>query len=91
MTLLRINKGVDTGPIYGYYRCDFDESIDSHVIIQNKVVLDNLDGLRDKLFEIADGRAATLDTTGRASAEWGQPWLTSYLAWKSRAMKGGRC
>ena len=43
----------------------------------------------DVLVEIADGRATTLDTTGRASAEWGQPWLSSYLSWKSRAKRGG--
>ncbi|WP_406695903.1 formyltransferase family protein [Singulisphaera sp. Ch08] len=89
MTLLRIDRGVDTGPVYGYFHCDFNEITDSHVIIQNKVVLDNLDRLRDKLFEIAEGRASTLDTSGRTSTEWGQPWLTSYLAWKSRANQGG--
>lgn len=87
MTLLRIDRGVDTGPAFEFYRCEFDEVNDSHVVIQNKVVLDNLDRIGAKLLEVCEGRAAPIDTTGRPSAEWGQPWLTSYLAWKARARK----
>ncbi len=87
MTLLKIDRGVDTGPAYEYYRCDFDEVNDSHFVIQTKVVLDNLDGIGAKLREAHEGRAKPMDTSGRPSAEWGQPWLTSYLAWKARARK----
>ncbi len=85
MTLLRIDKGVDTGPVYGFFTYDFDEVGESHVVIQARVVLENLDGLGAKLSEIMAGSAQTIDTTGRASASWGQPRLTSYLAWKRRA------
>lgn len=85
MTLLRIDKGVDTGPVYGYFRCSYDERADSHIVIQHKVVFDNLDDIRAKLTEIHDGRAAPLDTSGRPSAAWGQPWLSSYVGWKLRA------
>lgn len=85
MTLLRIDKGVDTGPVYGYFRCTYDEQTDSHIIIQQKVVLDNLDALRTRLTEIHTGRATPLDTTGRPSGEWGQPWLTAFWAWRRRA------
>ena len=74
-----------TGPVYGYYRCDFDETRDSHHVIQHKVVFDNLDSLRGKLQEIYDGRAVTIDTKGLPSGEWGQPWLTSYLSYLRRA------
>jgi hypothetical protein len=87
MTLLRIDKGVDTGPVYGYYRCLYDESKDSHIVIQHKVVFDNLDGLRDKLLEIHAGKAERIDTSGRPSGEWGQPWLTAYLAWRQWARR----
>ena len=31
------------------------------------------------------GAAGRIDTTGRKSAEWGQPWLTKYLYWKRQA------
>lgn len=85
MTLLRIDRGVDTGPVYGYYGCAYDEVNESHIVIQHRVVLDNLCELREKMREIYEGRAATLETGGRASAAWGQPWLSSYLRWKSRA------
>lgn len=85
MTLLRIDKGVDTGPVYGYFRCTYDETTDSHIIIQQKVVLDNLDALQARLLEIHAGRANPLDTTGRPSGEWGQPWLTAFWSWRRRA------
>jgi hypothetical protein len=87
MTLLRIDKGVDTGPPFGYYSYDFDEARESHYIIQNRVVLENLAALRSKLLEIFNGTAEPMNVTGRPSAIWGQPWLSKYLAWKSRAKR----
>ena len=87
MTLLKIDRGVDTGPVYGYYTYAFDERTESHVRIQHRVVLENLDVLRDKLLDIHAGRARPLDTRGRQSATWGQPWLSSYLRWKRRARR----
>jgi methionyl-tRNA formyltransferase len=88
MTLLRVDKGVDTGAVYGYYTCNFDEATESHAVIQQRVVLDNLDAIRQKLQEIHLGRAQTVDTSGRMSATWGQPWLSRHLRWKWRARKG---
>jgi len=87
MTLLQIDKGVDTGPIYGYYSCDFDEARESHIVIQSRVVFDNLDALRAKIEEIMSGRALRIDISGRLSRAWGQPWLTSYMRWKRAARK----
>jgi folate-dependent phosphoribosylglycinamide formyltransferase PurN len=89
MTLLRIDAGVDTGPVFGYYSYDFDERAESHAVIQKRVVLENLDALRDKLLEIHRGEAVPLDTTGRHSAVWGQPWLTKYVRWKLAARRTG--
>jgi methionyl-tRNA formyltransferase len=90
MTLLRIDKGVDTGPVFGYYTYPFDELRESHIVIQHRVVLENLDALRIKFLEIFNGTAIQLNTSGRSSATWGQPWLTKYLKWKSRAKRGSR-
>ena len=90
MTLLKIDKGVDTGPIYGYYSYPFDEISESHFVVQSRVVLDNLDALRDKLAEIDRGEALTIDVKGRRSGEWGQPWLTRYLKWKAAARRKQR-
>jgi hypothetical protein len=87
MTLLRIDKGVDTGPAFGYYSYAFDEVQESHIVIQHRVVLENLDALRGKLLKIFDGTAVPLKASGRPSAAWGQPGLTKYLAWKSQAKK----
>jgi len=78
MTLLRIDAGVDTGPVYGYFRVRAEPN-ESHVVTQHRVVLDHLDGIRDRLRAIEAGTATAIDTTGRRSAAWGQPWLSAYL------------
>jgi hypothetical protein len=87
MTLLRIDKGVDTGPIYGYYSYPYNELKESHIVVQARVVLDNLPILEKKLVEIYQGEAKPLGTKDRHSATWGQPWLTRYLQLKRRARK----
>jgi hypothetical protein len=87
MTLLRIDSGIDTGPTFGYYTYPFDEVHESHIIIQHRVVLENLDALRSKFLEIFNGTAIPQNTSARLSATWGQPWLTKYLRWKSRAKR----
>jgi len=78
MTLLRIDKGVDTGPVFGYFRVRADGA-ESHVVTQHRVVTENLDAIRDKLLEVEGGTAAPIDTSGRRSAEWGQPWLSAHV------------
>jgi methionyl-tRNA formyltransferase len=87
VTLLRIDRGVDTGPVFDYFRCDFDPVRDSHVVIQYRGVLDNLDAIAARLHEIDAGAARPIDTSGRTSRAWGQPWLTRYLRWKRRARR----
>lgn len=82
MTLLKINRGVDTGPVHGYFRCQFDEHAESHHVIQHKVVFDNLDAIQARLLEIHHGASAAIDTRGLPSGEWGQPWLTSYMRYR---------
>lgn len=87
MTLLKIDKGIDSGPVYGYYSYDYDEVNESHFVIQNRVVLENLDAIRDKLCEIGRGVAEPIDIRGRSSNTWGQPWFTRYLLWKYKARR----
>ncbi len=90
MTLLKVDEGVDTGKIYGFYSYPFDSRNESHIRIQNRVVLDNLPQLQAKLEEIVAGQAAAIDVTGRESGVWGHPWLTRYASWKRRARREGR-
>jgi hypothetical protein len=87
LTLLRIDKGVDTGPVYGYFSYPFDEVAESHIVVMTRVVTDNLDAIRDRLLDAVAGRATPIDTRGRPSGVWGQPWLTAYLRWKRAARK----
>jgi hypothetical protein len=90
LTLLRIDKGIDTGPVYGYYHYDFDEVRESHIMIMTQLALENLDALRDTLLAARAGSAVPIDTRGRSSAVWGQPWLTGYLRWKRDAKRRNR-
>lgn len=85
MTLLKVDDGVDTGPIYGYYRYQFDAQNESHFRIQTRVVTENLDAVRDKLIEIVRDTAVPINVDGRKSGVWGHPWMTKYIGWKRRA------
>ena len=87
MTLLKVDAGVDTGPVYGHYSYAFDERRESYNVIQYRVVSENLDALASRFGEIAAGTAQPIDTRGRASANWGQPWLTRYLGWRRAVAK----
>ena len=86
-TLLRIDEGVDTGPVYGYYSTSFDERRESHVVIQLRSVYDNFDRISEDLRRVYEGSAVPIDVSGRKSAAWGQPRLSDYLRWK-RAARG---
>ncbi len=86
MTLLRIDRGVDTGPVYLHGTCSYDERADSHIVIQHRAVVDNLDAIGQALHALGRGeKTAPINTAGRRSAAWGQPRLTHYLRWKRAA------
>lgn len=77
-TLLKIDKGVDTGPIYAQGGIDFDPTED-HAYIQLKVIADNLDEIRAGIEGAYEGSRKPLDMSGRKSEVWGQPQLTNHL------------
>ena len=84
MTLLAIDEGIDTGPVYGYYRYQFDALCESHVRIQHRMFLENADAIRDRLLAIAAGHAAPLPVANVPSQNWGQPWLSAYLQYRRK-------
>lgn len=86
-TLLRIDEGVDTGPVFAYYRADIDELRETHTVIQHRVVFDNLEQIAGDLRRVADQTMPRIDTSGRPSAAWGQPRLTDYLKFKRAARR----
>lgn len=88
LTLLRIDRGVDTGPVYGYFSYAFDEVRESHHVIQSRVLFENLDEISAKLQAVESGTAGIIDTRNQNSAVWGQPWLSSYVRWKRAARSG---
>lgn len=87
MTLLKIDRGVDTGPVYGYFTYPFDEVRESHTVVQQRVVYENLPDIAATLEAVVRGDARPIDTTGRQSHVWGQPRLSSYVRWKTRARR----
>jgi hypothetical protein len=88
MTLLRIDRGVDTGPVFGYFRVAADRH-ESHIVTQHRVVLEHLDAIATTLRRIANDTAPPLSTIGRVSAAWGQPWLSAYLRMRWASDRSG--
>ena len=88
MTLLKINEGIDSGPIYGfYYVKDFNLLKESHITIQYRAVFDNLESIQNKLLAVYEGKATSIQPNNRNSKLWGQPWLSSYFKWKYNGKK----
>lgn len=87
MTLLRIDEGIDTGPMYLQASYAFDEFQESHVMIQHRVVLENLDAISRTLRAISRGVARPLTLPDQQSVNRGQPWFTAYLRWKRHARR----
>lgn len=87
MTVLRIDRGIDTGPVFGYFTAPVDEQSETHIVIQHRMTLDNLDRIRDLVRAIAAGSAVPIDVSERASAAWGQPRLTAWRRWKAAARR----
>lgn len=88
MTLLRVDAGIDTGPVYLHGTCAIDEVRESHNVIQYRAVTENLDAIGRVLIALCQGEdVRPVTTEGRRSAEWGQPRLSDYLRWKAAARK----
>jgi hypothetical protein len=87
MSLLKIDEGVDTGPIFGYFSYDYDSLNESHIKIQTKVVTENFDKIEAKFAEIISGTAVPIDVKRRESGVWGHPWMSKFIAWKLRARR----
>jgi hypothetical protein len=89
MTMLRIDRGIDTGPVYGFFRAPYDEQHESHLTIQHRMTLDNLDAIAAKFEDIVSERATVIPTVGHESHVWGQPWLSAYMRWQRAARRRG--
>jgi folate-dependent phosphoribosylglycinamide formyltransferase PurN len=85
MTLLSVDEGIDTGPMYLQASYAFDELRESHVVIQHRVVLENLDAVSRTLRAISNDVARPFTLPGKRSVNRGQPWFTAYLRWKRHA------
>lgn len=82
MSLLKVDEGVDTGPIYLQASYPYDERRESHIVIQYRVVLENLEAITRVLHSVCAGQARPLERGTSPSKNWGQPWLTAFLQWR---------
>jgi methionyl-tRNA formyltransferase len=57
MSLLQVDSGIDTGPVYLQASYPFNEKDETHVVIQHRVVLENLDEIARVLHAIKAGTA----------------------------------
>ncbi len=85
-TLLQVDAGIDTGPVLGYFRVPHDPLRESHIRIQNRVVLENLDTIADHILRRTSDALRPFDTSARPSGAWGQPRLTTFLRWRHRRL-----
>lgn len=82
MSLLKVDEGIDTGPIYLRASYPYDEKRESHIVIQYRVVLENLEAITRVLHAVCQGKAHPVEPDKAPSKNWGQPWLTAFLQWR---------
>lgn len=85
MTLLKVDKGIDTGPVLGHFTGAYDEARETPLMIQRRMTYGNLDKVAETIKAYIAGTSKPVDTRGRQSAVWGQPTLTAYWKWKQAA------
>jgi methionyl-tRNA formyltransferase len=85
MTLLKVDKGIDTGPVLGHFSGPFDEARETPLMIQRRMTYGNLDAVATAIQAYIAGKLKPVDTRGRQSAVWGQPTLTAYSKWRKSA------
>jgi len=90
LTLLQVDDGIDTGPVYGFFRYAFDELTESHIRIQHRVLLENLDAIQGVLLALWERRIAPTPVAASTSRNWGQPWLSAYWRWQRAARQRAR-
>lgn len=85
MTLLKVDKGIDTGPVLAHFTAPYDEARETPLMIQRRMTYGNLDRVAESIQAFVAGNLKPVDTRGRQSAIWGQPTLTAYWKWKQAA------
>jgi hypothetical protein len=82
MTLLKVDAGIDTGAVYLQCSYPYDETNESHIVIQHRVVLENLAAIGKVLQGISNHSAYPTKLRPSRSCNWGQPWFSAYLHWQ---------
>lgn len=87
MTLLKVDKGIDTGPVLGYFTAPYNECEETPLTVQRRMTYGNLDQVAAAIQGYIEGSLKPVDTRGRQSAIWGQPTLSAFWKWKRAAKK----
>jgi folate-dependent phosphoribosylglycinamide formyltransferase PurN len=79
-SLLRLNKGIDTGKVLAQDSArTVDPLRESHVIMQHKAHVEGLPGVVETLRRLERGEAPEISTAGRRSTNYTHPGFTDYL------------
>jgi folate-dependent phosphoribosylglycinamide formyltransferase PurN len=87
-SLLRVDKGVDTGPLLAQGRCEADPRRESHIVMQHRAHLEGIPAVVETLRALAAAEEPRVETGGRRSRFYTQPGLTDYLRLR-RALRLG--
>jgi len=90
MTVLTIDRGVDTGAVFLHARYTLAVQQETHIVVQYRVVNKHLYAIERVLVDLSAGHAQPISTAGRTSAVWGQPRLSSYLRWRRAVRRAHR-
>ncbi len=86
-SLLRIDKGLDTGPVLAQRSCKSASPLeDTHIIMQHKSHLEGVEYVVDTLKRLEAGEQPRVDTANRGSVNYTHPGLSDYI--RLRAVLG---
>ena len=87
-SLLRVDKGIDTGPVLAQGTCyTADPFRDSHVIMGHKAHVEGIPGVVEVLKQLEAGDYPTVKMVNRRSMNHTHPGLTDYLRYRRQLKK----
>jgi len=82
-SLLRVDEGIDTGPVFAQGTCySVDPLKESHIMMQHKSHVDGITGVVDVLRRMERGEQPGVEMISRRSTNYTHPGVTDYFAYR---------
>jgi len=82
-SLLRVDEGIDTGPVFAQGTCySVDPLNESHIVMQHKSHVDGISCVADVLRRIERGEQPRVEMIGRRSTNYTHPGITDYFVYR---------